>query len=173
MEAARYSLSIFHFNIQYVAGGLDDYLGTTASNDEIEDAIITESFAPLVDLFDRHPDWGASFEMQGYMLEVMAQRHPEISKKFFKLVRRGQLDLMSFHWSDQLVTALTTQDMDWSWDENQWVFKSLCLPRAPVHFLQEGQFGPGIALYAQQKNGETVVLPRNLMKYHVDPAPGG
>ncbi len=173
MSAEKVSVSVFHFNIQYVAGGLDNFLEVwTASEEEIEDLIIVESFEPLVDLFERHPEWGASFEMQGLMLEIMAERHPDILTRLHALAARGQVDVMSYHWSDQLVVAYAKQDMDWSWNENQWVFDSLCMPRAPVHFLQEGQFGPGIAQYAHDK-GELMVLPRNLMKLHYQPPPTG
>ncbi len=173
MAADKVSISVFHFNIQYVAGGLDNYFGVwTATEEEIEDLIIVESFEPLVDLFERHPDWGAGLELQGLMLEIMAERHPDILARLQVLAARGQVDVMSYHWSDQLVTAYRRADMDWSWAENERVFQSLCMPRAPVHFLQEGQFGPGIAAFAAEK-GETLVLPRNLLKLFHQPAPAG
>ncbi|HIA03914.1 MAG TPA: hypothetical protein EYN66_18760 [Myxococcales bacterium] len=173
MNAPRVSLSVFHFNLQYVAGGLDNFFGQTVSEIAIEDAIIVESFEPLVDLFERHPNWGGSFEMQGLMLEVMAQRHPEIAKRFHKLVRRGQVDLMSFHWSDQLVTAYTWFDQEWSWLENQRIFDALCMPRSRAHFLQEGQFGPGLSAFVADKENGVMVLPRNLLSYHHEPHPVG
>ena len=173
MDADKISINVFHYNIQYVAGGLDNYFDTwTATEEEIEDLIIVESFEPLVDLFERHPTWGASFEMQGLMLEIMAARHPDILKRFGDLVRRGQVDVMSFHWSDQLVTAYPRQHMEWSWLENQRVFDGLCLKRSPGHFLQEGQFGPGIAQFAAER-GETVIMPRNLVSVFHDPRPNG
>ena len=174
MDATKISLAVYHFNIQYVAGGIDDFLGASATEEEVEDAIIREGFEPLVALFERHPDWGASFEMQGLMLEIMALRHPDVARRFQKLVRRGQVDLLSFHWSDQLVTAYTRQDMLWSWAENKRVTDALCIPRAPAHFLQEGQYGPGLSAFAQEMEGATMILPRNLLKMHVgDPPPAG
>lgn len=173
MDAPRYALNVFHFNLQYVAGGLDGYLGVyTISDEALQDAIIVESYAPLIALYESHPTWGASFEMQGLMVEVMAKRHPEILARTRTLVQRGQIDVMSYHWSDQLVTAYGHRDMRWSWDENQAIFDATCLPRAPVHFLQEGQFGPGIQSFAGAK-GELVILPRNLMKFFHDPVPSG
>ena len=174
MDATKVSVSVFHYNIQYVAGGLDDYLGTwTASEEEIEDLIITESFEPVLDLFLDHPDWGAGLELQGLMLEIMSERHPTVLRKLHTLARRGQVDVLSYHWSDQLVTAYGRRDMEWSWAENQRVFEALCMPRAPIHFLQEGQFGPGIALFADEMEGGTLILPRNLLKLFHQPKPVG
>ena len=173
MDATRVSLSVYHFNLQYVAGGLVDYFGWTATEEEIEDLIITESFEPLIDLFERHPGWGGSFEMQGLMLEIMAERHSEVLQRFWTLVKRGQVDLMTFHWSDQLVVAYPRKHMDWSWEENDRLLQAMCMPRAKAHFLQEGQFGPGISAYVAEKDGGTMVLPRNLAKMFVDPPPSG
>ena len=33
MEHKKFSLSIYHFNLQYVAGGLDNFLGASASHE--------------------------------------------------------------------------------------------------------------------------------------------
>ncbi len=169
----QYAANIFHFNIQYVAGGLDNFLGVwTVGEEEIEDLIITESFEPLLTLYEKHPTWGVSFEMQGLMLEIMAARHPKVLDRLRTMARRGQADVMSYHWSDQLVTAYPRRHMEWSWAENQEIFETLCIPRPKVHFLQEGQFGPGIQDFAAQY-GELVVLPRNLMKFFHQPPPPG
>ncbi len=164
-DAKHFSLAIFHFNIQYVAGGLDDYFGQTVSAEAMEDAIVIESFEPLVALYEKHPTWGASFEMQGYMLEVMAERHPKVLRRFAALVKRGQVDLMTYHWSDQLVVAHPRQDMQWSWQQNARTVEALCIPRVPVYFLQEGQFGPGVQTFAKDMEDGVVMLPRGLAGY--------
>ena len=73
----KYALSVFHYNLQYVAGGLDGILddfgsaeqweGLDTSEEGVEDAIILESFLPMLDLYASHPEWGADLEMQGLM----------------------------------------------------------------------------------------------------------
>lgn len=172
-DTKRIATAVYHFNIQYVAGGLDNYLDVyTVSEEELEDAIIRESFEPIVALFEKHPTWGTSFEMQGLMLEIMAERHPDVLDRLRTLAARGQVDVMSYHYSDQLVTAYPRRDMEWSWAENQRIFDGLCMPRAPIHFLQEGQFGPGIQAFAAEHD-ELVILPRNLMKLFHNPPPDG
>src|SRR5512141_64392 len=77
-----YALSMFHFNIQYVAGGMVGYYSMPnpaidLDAEQIEDAIVTESFAPVLELYAKHPAWGANIELQGYMLDVLAARHPD------------------------------------------------------------------------------------------------
>lgn len=90
----KYALALLHYNLQYVAG-----------DEKIENRIIEGSFAPMIDFFLAHPGWGADFEMQGYMLEQTAKRYPEIFDKFKTLLDRGQVKLVSFHYSDQLFLA--------------------------------------------------------------------
>ena len=78
------ALTLLHFNIQYVAGGCEgmaEELGLDTgdydwSEQAMEDAIIAESFEPLLGMLERHPDWTVTFEMQGLMLEILDQRHP-------------------------------------------------------------------------------------------------
>ena len=172
-NATKIALALYHFNVQYVAGGLDNYLGAfTATDEEIQDAIIVESFEPIIGIFEKHPTWGADFEMQGLMLEVMGLRHPALLDRVRALANRGQIAIDSYHYSDQLVTAYPRKHMEWSWDENQRIFNDLCVTRSTSHFLQEGQFGPGIQAFAEEHN-ELVVLPRNLMKFFHQPPPPG
>jgi hypothetical protein len=79
----KFSLSMFHFNVQYVAGGLVGFLGDTGElglgldAEQVENRIITESFFPLLTLLENHPDWKLTLEFQGYMLELITERFPE------------------------------------------------------------------------------------------------
>ena len=59
----KYALSTFHFNIQYVAGGMVGFLPWDApawelNAEAIEDMIVVESFEPVIDLYGSHPEWG-------------------------------------------------------------------------------------------------------------------
>ncbi|MCK7482831.1 MAG: hypothetical protein M0C28_41205 [Candidatus Moduliflexus flocculans] len=74
-DPQRFSLSMFHFNVQYVPGGTTGFLGDDpnpafALDDEQVQDIITESFEPVLDLFLAHPDWKVTLEMQGLMVEA-------------------------------------------------------------------------------------------------------
>ena len=83
-ESRKYLLSLYHYNIQYVAGGMVEFPWFPGPDAEgLEDQIITESFAPVVDLFYEHrgDGWGADFELQAYFIEVLSQRFPEVLAK--------------------------------------------------------------------------------------------
>jgi len=174
-DGTRFSLAIYHFNLQYVAGGIHAYLNQPDTSEEaLEDLIITESFEPLVALFEAHPAWGGSFEMQGLFLEALEARFPDLLVRFGRLVQRGQVDLMSFHWSDQLFLAYPYRDQRWSWDQNQRLLQRFCLPQSPAFFTQEGQYGEGMAKLAHDETGAMAVLPRNLLSFNLgDDKPRG
>src|ERR1043166_7050237 len=63
--ASKFGLSLYHWNVQYVSGSR-----------ETEDALVKQSFDPVLDLYLAHPTWHTTFEMQGYMVEVLAERFP-------------------------------------------------------------------------------------------------
>lgn len=148
-------LAIYHYNIQYVAG----------AGKRTEDAIIKESLVPLLDFYLKHPGWGADFEMQGLMVEIVAKRFPKIFKKLKTLVNRKQIDLISFHYSDQLFLAYPLQDLLWSEKLQQAIFKKSGLRRAPSVFTQEGQFGEGMLPFMLKNGMRIAVLPKNLFKF--------
>lgn len=150
----RFALGLFHWNIQYVAG-----------DKNVEDKIITENFEPLVDLFLRHPEWGADFEMQGYMIEVLGERFPKVLEKFRKLLKQGRVNLASFHYSDQLFLAFPRHDMGWSLKLLELVFKKYGVKRSGVVFTQEGQFGEGMIPVMKKHGYHTAVVAARLFKY--------
>ncbi|HDH96569.1 MAG TPA: hypothetical protein ENF73_02430, partial [Proteobacteria bacterium] len=166
----RYALQLYHFNIQYVAGGLRGLSEEPGDldawwNDDVEDIIITESFEPLLDLFLAHPNWGADFEMQGYFLEVLNERHPDVLEKLRTLVSRGQIEIVSFHYSDQLYLAYSKEDMEASIALTDEVASSLNIEISPVVFCQEGQAGWGAIGFAADHGRNIFVYPKNLYRY--------
>lgn len=148
----KFALAVFHFNIQYVAGGIKGLMPPERDpegmfdydNDALEDLIVTESFEPLMDLFLAHPTFAADIEMQGYMLDVMMDRHPHVVDKMRTLVQRGQIAVQSFHYADQLFTAHSRFSMEQSIALNRRAFERACLPQSPAVFTQEGQFSEGM-----------------------------
>ena len=164
----QFVLALLHYNIQYCAGGVDgllenpDFPQDAAS---IEDQIIVESLVPILDLLEAHPTWGMNFEMQAYMVEVMAARHPEALAQMRDLAHAGQAEIMSFHYSDQLWTAYTWADQARSLDLVADVFATHDLPLSGVVFNQEGQFGPGMLQRMGGHGYDVAILPRNLATY--------
>ncbi len=127
----KYAISMFHYNLQYVAG---DY--------KIENRIIKESLYPALKWFDKHPYIKADFEIQGYGIEVLAEEYPEIFKLFKKLIKRGQIELVIAHYSDQFFIAYPALDLRKSIEISDQILKKYGLKRSRVFFGQEIQWTP-------------------------------
>ncbi len=167
----RFALSVLHYNLQYVAGGLTGaFLGSIQpypdwGDDRIQDAIVTESLVPVLDLLDAHPSWTLSIELQGYFAEVMLARHRSVAQHLSDLVRSGQVELVSFHYSDQLFLAYPRTHMDRSHDLNDRVLADACVAASGPVFTQEGQFGVGMADLLGTAGDDVLVLPKNLFSH--------
>ena len=168
----KFSLSMFHFNVQYVAGGLkgfpsgeDDNPTFDLDDAQVQDRIIVESFEPVLDVFLAHPTWKVTLEMQAYMVEVMMERHPGVLAKLKQLIATGQAELVSFHYSDQMFLAYPKLDMERSHEIMDAVYQEAGITPSPVVFCQEGQFGVGMAPFARAHGRSILVLPKNLYGY--------
>jgi len=168
----KFSLSMFHFNVQYVAGGLqgfpsgeDDNPTFDLDDAQVQDRIITESFEPVLDVFLAHPAWKVTLEMQAYMVEVMMERHPGVLAKLKQLMASGQAELVSFHYSDQMFLAYPRLDLEKSHQIMDAVYQEAGITPSPVVFCQEGQFGVGMAPFAREHDRSILVLPKNLFRY--------
>lgn len=168
----RYALSMFHFNIQYVAGGLEGFVPQPAGSPQVkaweideqavEDGIIVQSFEPVLDLYLAHPSWGVNLELQGYFLDVLAARHPAVLEKLRTLATRGQAEVVSFHYSDQLFLAFPREDWERSQALTQATFDRYGIPLGTSVFAQEGQAGTGMAQAMADHGYRVLVWPKNL-----------
>ena len=175
-DPKRFALAVFHYNLQYVAGGLkgfksqeDDPLGIfDYDNDALEDRIIKESFEPLLDILLAHPSFALDIELQGYMLDVLRERHPQVLEKLRKLVELGQVEVISFHYSDQLFVAHSRWSMEQSKALNRIAFERACIPLAKAVFTQEGQFSEGM-LELMKEDGQTIgIMKGGTFDYQFD-----
>jgi hypothetical protein len=169
-EAHKYAMTMFHCNVQYVAGGTIGFLpvsipGWEQTQQENEDMIIREGFKPVVDFYLAHPDWGVNIELQGYYIDVLAARHPDVLDGLRTLVQRGQAELVSFHYSDQFYLAYPREDWERSVDLTEAVFAANGLTMGKAVFAQEGQSGVGMAPRMAERGYETIVWPTNLFKW--------
>jgi hypothetical protein len=166
----KYALAMFHFNVQYVAGGMVGYWAVPNPEIDIEapvieDLIITESLAPVVDLYEKHPSWGVDLEMQGYMLDVIAARHPALLDKMRAMAKSGQIDIVSFHYSDQLYIAYPEEDWQRSQALTAATFAKHDIPLSRSVFCQEGQAGMALGPAMAERGYRTLVWPKNLWGY--------
>jgi hypothetical protein len=160
----RYALSMFHFNVQYVAGGLVSYPGYSGElrPTEVEDSIVVQSLHPVLELYAAHPTWGANIEMQGYFLDVIAARHPDTFALLRDLAIAGQIEVVSFHYSDQLFIAYPQQDWERSQALAAATFEAHDVPLGTSVFCQEGQAGMAMAERMAERGYQTMVWPKNL-----------
>lgn len=161
-----YVLTLLHFNLQYCAGGLDGLYTTWPTDAEsVEDQIIDESFAPVLDVLDAHPTWTFDIELQAYMVEVLAARRPDVLDHLRALAESGQAELVSFHYSDQLWTAYPWRDQEVSLALTRQVFDDHDLPLSDVVWTQEGQFGQGMLERMPGAGYAIAVMPHNLAEF--------
>lgn len=160
----RWALSMFHFNVQYVAGGLVGYPGYSGElrPTEVEDSIIVESLAPVLELYAAHPTWGANIELQGYLLDVLAARHPDTLTLLRDLALAGQIEVVSFHYSDQFFVGYPQIDWERSQALTEATFAAHGVPLGRAVFCQEGQAGMAMAERMAERDYTTMVWPKNL-----------
>ena len=170
--AEKFSLTVYHFNVQYVQGGLIGFPDGQSENPvfdmndaQVQDQIIKQSFEPLLDIYLKHPSWGADFEMQGYMLDVIRERHPDVLVKMKQLAQNGKVDFDSFHWADQLWVAYPRLDQERSYELVKKSFEAAGLPLSTTVWSQEGQFAMGQERFMRERGLKTAVVPRNLFKW--------
>jgi len=130
----KYAIGMFHFNLQYVAG---DY--------KIENRIIKESVFPVLQFFEKNPQYKSDIEIQGYAIEVFAEEHPEVLALLKKLVNRGQIELVISHYSDQFFIGYPALDLQKSIEICDQILANNGLKRSRVFFGQEIQWTPAFA----------------------------
>lgn len=174
----KFALALYHFNIEYVIGGLEyidlscvshTFLDNPANvgwtNDKVEDFIVTESFLPLLQMYDKHPGWGVDIEMQAYMVDVMAARHPDVLALLRKMAQRGQVEIISFHYNAEFFLGFPRDDLHRSLAQVKATFQKHCLPLSGVVFNQEGQAGEGRQKMLVDEGYSVGAFPKNLFGY--------
>ncbi len=174
----KFALSMFHFNIQYVVGGLDADTpdgGTLSmcgepclgwSDDALHDWYVRKVFEPVLDLYLGHPGWTGTFEFQGLLVDVVKARHPDLLEKMQQAAQTGAIEMVSLHYSDQFFEAFPRHDLQLSTDWTRKLFQEACVPLSGVVFNQEGQAGEGKHRYMKDSGYGISVFPVNLFKYY-------
>jgi hypothetical protein len=142
-----YVLNMYHFNLQYVAG-----------SEKAERAGVEKGLEPLLDIYLAHPGWKADFEMQAEFISYMAQNYPKVLEKVRKLAKNGQAEMVSFHYSDQLILGFPALDEERSLQLTREVFEKNDIPLSGVIFTQEAQFGEGVCKLGKKWGYKTAVM---------------
>ncbi len=147
-------LALYHFNIQFVAGDEATY-----------HLNVTEGLEPLLDLYFRNPEWKADLELQGHYLEFCEKEYPDIIDKIRKLCERGQIELISVHYSDQIYIAYPKLDFELSQKVNEEILSKCNLKRSNVFFAQENFFGPMVPEFMKKYGYDIALLARSYYEY--------
>ncbi|MEQ9323105.1 MAG: hypothetical protein RIF41_28320, partial [Polyangiaceae bacterium] len=89
----------------------------------------------------------------------------ELLAKLQTMAQSGQIDVNSFHYSDQLFIAYPEEDYKRSNDLTHEVFERHGIPRSRSVFCQEGQAAAAMAQRMAEAGYATMVWPKNLWSY--------
>lgn len=176
LATKKFGLTLFHFNIQYVVGGLeregDDFplfcgdLCAGWTDEKLNDWYIEVAFEPVLDMYLKHPTWGVNFEMQAFLIEWMRDRYPATLAKLQGAVQSGQVEISSLHYSDQFFLAFPRYDLQKSQELTADILLDSCIPLSPVVFNQEGQDGVGKHDFMAANGYSIDVYPVNLYRFY-------
>ena len=127
----HFIVTYFHFNIQFRCGDKNS-----------EYRIINGSIRNLLNFYYRNPDYKFSFEIQGYAIEKMAIEYPDLLQMIQDLTRRGQMELIVTHYSDQFFIAYPELDLRKSLEISDSILKESGIRRSNVFGTQEWQWSP-------------------------------
>ncbi len=130
----HFSLGIYHFNIQYAAGLPSSYFKQT-----------TASFEPFLRFHEKFPKWKSDLEISGHHIAFLERHFPEYLERLHILNKRGQVEIVTVHYSDQIYLAYPGYDLIKSIEIADEILERNGLKRSPVWFGQENFFGEGIA----------------------------
>lgn len=154
-QVEKYSMSIYHFNLQYKAGDAGSYFD-----------LIRASFVPFVKFFNENSNWKASLELQGHMIGFLGRHFPDELDLLVKLNQRDQIEIVNVHYSDQVYLAYPYRDMQMSNKFNEEIFERYGLKRSGVFFAQENFFGEGAEKYMTENGYTVALLNQHFYRHH-------
>ena len=57
---------------------------------DVVDRIVNETYRPVLDALQKHPGVSANLHLSGVLLEMLAERHPEMVQQLRDLVTTGR-----------------------------------------------------------------------------------
>jgi len=130
-DDTHFVMSYFHFNLQFYCG-----------NYESEESIINDLIRNLLEFYDDNPQYKFTFEIQGYVIEVMDRDYPDVLELIRDLTQRGQMELVVTHYSDQFFVAYPKLDLMKSIEISDEILRKNNIRRSNVFGAQEWQWSP-------------------------------
>ncbi len=155
---AKYATILYHYNAEYRAG-----------NQAVENAIINVAIPELIKMYDRHPDWPWTLELQAWAIVNMSlTNNGTIFNMLKNQINRGQCELITPLWSYQMLTAFTLDDVNFSLALTRETLRGLNITRFPrVCFFQESQAFPGFGNAIFKQYGfDTCMVGKHVLALH-------
>ncbi|GAB4313518.1 MAG: hypothetical protein Kow0069_14680 [Promethearchaeota archaeon] len=149
------STSYYHANIQFRAGDPASY-----------DQIFNNSLIPILEMYERHPNWRYTLECQALLVEMAHENYT----RAFELIKaqnlRGQLELVVPQYSHALVVAYGYRDFAASIQYARSLLEGeYGLKVSDVVVLQEGQWLPAFGQVAHL-GFDAIIASRDQFSYH-------
>jgi hypothetical protein len=142
-----------HYNLQYRAG-----------LEEIEINILNDSLREMVGMFDRHPNWKYTIEIQSYAIERLMnekEKFPGILSMLQSQNKRGQMELICGVYSSQILNAYPSDPLNHSVRLTSEILEKANLTASRAMLFQEGQYAPGLSYYLNESGWagtDTVII---------------
>jgi len=111
---------------------------------DVVDRIVNETYRPVLDALQKHPGVSVNLHLSGVLLEMLAERHPEIVQQLRDLVATGRVEMMTGGFYEPVLVEWAEEDRDGQlammagWLKNR-------LGAEPVGaWLAEGVWGPSL-----------------------------
>ena len=111
---------------------------------EVVDRITTTVYQPVLEVIEKHPGVALNLHVSGPLMEMWAERHPDLLKKVKDLVATGRVEMMSGGFYEPVLVEWAEEDRDGQLQKmNSWLKEKLgaCPGGA---WLAEGVWGPSL-----------------------------
>ncbi|MEE8575282.1 MAG: 4-alpha-glucanotransferase, partial [Thermodesulfobacteriota bacterium] len=75
----------------------------------LEDAFV-KAYMPFLELLEKHPALKVSYHTTGFLLDWLAENHPEYIELLKRLVARGQVEIMGGGYYEPILSVIPEAD---------------------------------------------------------------
>ena len=111
---------------------------------EVVDQITAEVYRPMIEVLEKHPGVAVNLHCSGSLLEVLAERDPELIQKLKGLVATGRVEMLSGGFYEPVLVDWPEEDRDGQVSKmGGWLKERLGAQLAGA-WLAEGVWGPSL-----------------------------
>ena len=111
---------------------------------EVVDRITATVYQPVLEVIEKHPGVALNLHISGPLMEMWAERHPDLLKKVKDLVATGRVEMMSGGFYEPVLVEWAEEDRDGQLQKmNSWLKEKLGASPGGA-WLAEGVWGPSL-----------------------------